>query len=339
MQALVYNATGQVIDSETSQGIPGVRIEAWDVDMKTHTPLAVANTTNKGRFVLRLNFERGGFQSVPDVIFKVYRNGFLLETMESSLSWNANTEEDVTISVLKTPKVRKEVKDRITAKQFVVWADFFQKSDFIGAFQNVKDKAGNIFNLIPDTLLNTFANLDPKPVSVSGRTENEVINQDVNTVKQDMESNNIAVEILPYNPRFNKTFFADISTLSANIQPGQKVNLYQENGTVKYYTVVKERKTLDTSAPLPAAAVTDHKAEIDKLNEALRAAKEDTKRKDEQIAKLQNDISEVSRQQVELQKVFDSGGFKNLLKSMEKTAREVKKDEVVKTGKIVKPGK
>jgi hypothetical protein len=319
MADLVYNATGQVIDNETRQGIPGLRIEAWDVDMKTPAPLAATETNQSGRFALQLDFKKHGFQTVPDVIFKVFRNGMLLESIENSLSWNANSEEDVTISILKTPKVRKDVKDRITAKQFLTWSDFFEQSDFKGVFQNLKEKAGTLWSIIPDSLLNTFAQMEPKPIKSSGNVEKEVINQDVNSVKQKLESDKIAVEVLPYNPKLNKTLFADISTLSTGFKAGQKVKLYEENGTVKYYAVVKERKSVEPATPVSAA---DHTAEIEKLKEELNATKEDSKRKEEQIGKLQQELSDVGKQQAELQKVFKSSDFKKLLKTIGNTGKE-----------------
>ena len=312
MADLVYNATGQVIDNETRQGIPGLRIEAWDVDMKTRAPLAATETKDSGRFALQLDFKRHGFETVPDVIFKVFRNEMLLESSENSLSWNANSEEDVTISILKTPKKRKDVKDSITAKQFLTWADFIQKSDFVGVFQNLNDKAGTLLNVIPDSLLNTFAQLEPKPITFSGNTEKELVNQDVNSVKQKLESDKVEVEVLPYNPRLNKTFFADISTLSTGIKAGQKVKLYEENGVVKYYAVVKENKSQD---PSTSASATDNKAAIKKLQEELNATKEDSKRKEEQIGKLQQELSDINKQHAEIQKVFKSNEFKALLKT------------------------
>jgi hypothetical protein len=321
MADLIYNATGQVIDNETSQGIPGVRVEAWDVDLKTPRPLAVTETNDSGRFALKLDFRKNGFQVVPDVVFKVFRNEMQLESMESSLSWNANSEEDITISIVNTPKKRKDVKDRITAEQFLMWSDFVQQSDFMGVFKNFKDKAGTILSLIPDSLFNTFAQMEPKPIRVSGNTEKEFINQDVNSVKRKLESDNISVEVLPYNPRLNKTFFADISTLSTGIKSGQKVNLYQENGTVKYYSVVKEKSVKGVVTP---GNTDNHKAEIEKFNEELKAAKEDSKRKEEQITKLQQDLSDISKQQEELQKVFKSNDFKKLLKTIGRTGKQDK---------------
>ena len=47
----VYHATGQVIDSETSQGLPEFTVEAWDAAQTTSRPLAVTVTESDGRFI------------------------------------------------------------------------------------------------------------------------------------------------------------------------------------------------------------------------------------------------------------------------------------------------
>src|SRR5688572_27718851 len=160
----VYHATGQIIDSQTNQGLPELTVEAWDAGQSIPRPLAVTVTESDGRFKLELDFNQFGFKEVPDVIFKVLRNGVLLEGAESAVSWNANAEEDVTVLVNRVPKNRTEAKDRITARQFLKVADFLQQSNFLGVATNVAEKVGTRWGTIGDALANTFIKSDFEPV-------------------------------------------------------------------------------------------------------------------------------------------------------------------------------
>jgi hypothetical protein len=316
----VYHATGQVIDKETSQGLPGLSIEAWNVDPASTQPLAVTVTEEDGRFVLTFDFTQQSFGNIPDIIFKVFRNGVLLESAESAVSWNANTEEDVTILIRKIPQKRIDAKNRVTAKQFLKGADFIQQSDFMGLLQNFKDKAGTRWDVVGEVVANTFTKMDFEPLRPARNLEKEVINKDVNTVKRNLESEQIQVTVLPYNPRLNRAFLADITTIPNDLKPGQKVNIYQENGTVKYFALVKEKGSVEG---IPASDE-NQKGELKKLEEELKASKEDSLRKDEQIIQLRQELLAIRQDQAEIKNILKSKDFEALLKTLGKQGDEEK---------------
>jgi len=316
----VYHATGQVIDNQTNQGLPELTVEAWDAGQTTSRPLAVTVTENDGRFKLELDFAQFGFKSVPDVIFKVLRNGVQMQGVENAVSWNANAEEAVTILVNRVPKNRTEAKDRITARQFLKVADVLQQSDFRGIVTNVTEKVGTRWGAITDALANTFTKSDFEPLKPGRNFEKEAVNKDVSTVKQNLESEQIEVNVLPYNPRLDKATLVDLTSFPSNLKAGQKVNLYQENGLVKYMSVVRETKS---SEPAPGGGDLQ-KEELKKLSEELKKSKEDSLRKDKQISELQQELLTIRQEHGEINKIIKSKEFEALLKTGVRKSREKK---------------
>ena len=315
----VYHATGQVIDSETRKGIAALRVEAWIADVSAKRPLAVSETQEDGRFTLRLDFSNQLPETIPEVTFKVFRNEQLLEGIESAVLWNANAEQDVTILIKPPVTPTVELKDRITAKQFLKGADFIQQSDFVGLYQCFRDNVETKWSVVTDVVTNTFTRMDLKPVKPTRNIQKEIMNSDVEMVKRNLESEKVIVnEVLPYNPRLNRALLADITTLPTCLQPGQRVNLYEKNGTVKYYTVVKENRLQDTGS----ISVTGTSTEVKKLEKELKAAREESVRREKQLTQVQQELLTVRREQQELKKILQSRDFKKLLKSMKDTGDE-----------------
>lgn len=309
--AQVYHATGQVIDSQTSEGLAELTVEAWDAGSTISRPLAVTTTEKDGRFTVELDFEQFGFKQIPDVVFKVLQNEVALESIESGVAWNANAEEAVTLLVRVVAKDRSKAKDRVTAKQFLKTADFFQQSDFLGLFMNVKEKVGTRWGTIADAVSNSFLKTEIEPVRPGRNFEKEVVGTDVNTAKKNLEEQQVEVNVLKYNPRLNKATLSDLTSFSTNLKPGQKVNLYEENGTVKYMSVVKEKR----SAAEPTGDDTQ-KEDLKKLSDELKAAKEESFRKDKQIIELQQELLTIKQDHVEIKQMLKSKEFDALLKSV-----------------------
>ena len=98
-----FTITGKVIDRQTRQGIPGLRIEAWDSDLFFDDFLGEAQETDaRGRFRIEFDEERFRefFERKPDLYFKVYQQGRLVHSTEDSIIWNMpQGEREVTIEM------------------------------------------------------------------------------------------------------------------------------------------------------------------------------------------------------------------------------------------------
>ena len=91
-----YEIRGRVIDQFTSEGIAGVRVEAWDKDFVLDDYLASAVTISDGSFSLA--FDDSAFREFfpenwPDLYFKAYCYSELLASTEDSVLWNVTSAE------------------------------------------------------------------------------------------------------------------------------------------------------------------------------------------------------------------------------------------------------
>jgi plastocyanin len=89
-----YEIKGQVIDSFTSEGIAGVRVETWDKDFGVDDYLGSTTTLNDGSFSIA--FDSSAFADLfwdtwPDLYFKVYCRNELLTSTENSVLWNVTS--------------------------------------------------------------------------------------------------------------------------------------------------------------------------------------------------------------------------------------------------------
>jgi hypothetical protein len=98
-----YKVTGNVLNRETSEGVPGLRVEAWDKDLLVNDLVGAATTNRYG--VFRIQFDETYFKELfldrrPDLFFKVFREGALIASTEDNVLWNeANADVEVNIEV------------------------------------------------------------------------------------------------------------------------------------------------------------------------------------------------------------------------------------------------
>jgi hypothetical protein len=326
----IYITTGQVIDRDTSEGVVGLSIEAWDNDLQRAQKLGDAKTDDNGRFSISFDLRQFNYETAPDLFFKVFHDDKLLESTESSVLWNANTQESVTIKI-RTTRERAPGKDRITSTQVFKGVDFFQKSDFEGVFNDYRTKAGTSLGLFADILKNTFTKMDLKPIQVKGSRQTDVVNQDVNVARTNLASKNITVkEVVPYQPGLKESL-QSISLIPKNIQPGQEVKLYVENEKVRYYSIV----TPSASATLPGDVtknLEEHANQLNSMQQELKTAREDSAKKDEIINSLQQQIATLQKSQTEVDTLLKSDNFKRMI-------TEINKPDIPKTGTIKEPKK
>jgi outer membrane protein assembly factor BamB len=97
-----YLILGRVISRISRQGIPNLRVEAWDKDLIVDDLVASAVTDATGAF--RMEFDSSYFRELfvdrqPDLFFRVFDGGKLIKSTEDSVLWNVGAETDITIEV------------------------------------------------------------------------------------------------------------------------------------------------------------------------------------------------------------------------------------------------
>src|SRR5258707_7996848 len=97
-----YLILGRVISRVSQQGIPNLRVEAWDKDLIVDDLVASAVTDATGAF--RMEFDSSYFRELfvdrqPDLFFRVFDGGKLIKSTEDSVLWNVGAETEITIEV------------------------------------------------------------------------------------------------------------------------------------------------------------------------------------------------------------------------------------------------
>ncbi|MDB5148552.1 MAG: hypothetical protein JWQ57_2572 [Mucilaginibacter sp.] len=281
------NVTGQVLDAQTNTGVAGFNVEVWDQSLRFQSAMAVLTTDQHGRFNVVLDLAKLGLQTPPVLVFKVLKDNILYASTDNSVIWNTQTEDDVTIFIRTARPERPVGKDRVNSTQVLKSAAFVHQSDFKGVFQQAKTKASMPAGLFSDMLTNAFKNMNVAPIRVQNDPEAGLKNQDVAAATSSLQAKQIQVnQVLDYNPQLNKDTFKILKGTPVNLAAGQKVNLYQENGKVMYYSVVEE----PAASTLPPAnmATTD---QIKGLQDQLALTQKDSVAKDAQIAQLNTQVA------------------------------------------------
>ncbi len=311
----LYEITGRVIDGTTKEGVANLRVEAWDQDVKYNDLLGSTITNADGGF--NISFDTSYFREYspdvqPDMFFKVFAGKRLVKSTEDAPIKNAKLLENVVIVINMPVFVRPEGKDRVSTEQMMKAAAFFQDSDFLGVYSNFRKKAGTSISLVSDMVMNTITKFDFEPVKVKGVKEDEIVNNDVTHVKGNLENRNIEVaEVREYNPKMNAESFSQYKTLPKNLKTGQRVNLYQENGKVKYYSIVPEPATANvTEAKIPD----EQKLQLEKMHEELALSKKSLAEKDKQLLQLNKELKTIRENQEKINTLLNSDDFTRLMK-------------------------
>ena len=305
MANAIYRVTGRVIDGKARRGVGGLRVEAWDKDQKYHDLLGVAVTDVRGGF--RIKFDETYFReyapdNAPDLFFKVYRNENLLKSTEDSVLWNAKTTTELTIEV-DIPAARPTGKDRVTAAQVIKEIKFMQKSDFRSLWRETGDRTSVLTGFVADMVKNTVRKMDLAPIKPGALRTRDVVNQDVPSARKNLEDQGVTVnQVKPYQPGVNVKSIADVAAFPMRLKAGQKVDLYEENGRVRYYSVVREPRQTNVNAADMARLdqeVTSIRSDlgqfdVGELGQEISAMKTEREALSADVASLRANLTELS---------------------------------------------
>ena len=315
-----FEISGRVVEAGTRRGIYNLKVEAWDKDSKYHDLLGIAFTNGHGDFTI--NFDSTYFREyapdlAPDLFFKIYMGRQLMKNTVEEPIVNAKPKMAPIIEIT-MPTASDAGKDRLSAAQAYSTAAFFQQSDFKGVYQQFKGRVSTPVSAVSDMFINAFTNFNFKPVRPQGPSEDTIINQDIEYVREKLEAQKVTVgEVQPYNPKLNTTSLKSIRYFPLNLKAGQQVTLYEKDGKVRYYSVVQ-----DTKPAHQTQAEDGEKAhlqsQLDNVQKELATTQKTVEQKDEQIVKLKKDIASIKRRQTQLDKLLKSEAFTRLLKAEQK---------------------
>jgi len=315
MEISIFEINGQAIESRSGMPLANLKVEAWDKDVKYNDLLGQAFTNSEGRFSMSFDstyFREHAPDPRPDLIFKVFLGKRLLKSDGDKVIHNAGLRTEVTIKV-EMPELRNIGKDRVSPAKTLQVAEFLEQSDFMGLYGQVREKASASLGFISDMVINTVTKMDLKPLKAGDSRSDTVMGQDVGIAKTNLESQNIEVnEVRQYEPKLNAKSVSDMSRLPLNLKAGQKIDLYEENGKVRYYSIVKETKV--SSEPDK-----DQSVEVNKLKKELEIARREAADKEEKINKLQMEMEMLRKDQGEIKAMLNSDAIRKVLKIKDKT--------------------
>lgn len=283
MSNQIYSITGRVVDKNTAMGIPNLRVEAWDLSQDYQGSFGSSLVDENGHFILCLDLKNTQRKTPPNLFFKVKRGADILASTEDSVVLNSGEDKEVLIE-LNIVKAHPEGNDRLNAKQLFTGVDFLSKSDFKGLFNETKRKAGSRVGFLADMIMNTVKNSELKPINVEKRRDEEMIGQPVEIATEKLRQQNILVnDVIPYSPKLDKKSLVTLTSAQARLKEGQKVNLYEENGDVRYYSIVKEKE----DANLDTTELTKmHREELAKIQKELQLTRENATKKDAEFSEV-----------------------------------------------------
>ncbi len=315
------NITGQVLDAQTNTGVTGVIVEISDKSMRLQRVLATSDTDVHGRFSTVLDMQQLGFDGPLELAFTVLKEGKPFTSTNNSVIWNTQTEDDVTIYIRQQIRADRPIgKDRVNAIQVFRGARFVQQSDFKGVYNQTKGRVSMPFGFITDMLGNAFKNADIAPVRVNPATDTRTLyGQDVAAATTNLQAQQVGVnQVLPYDPTFNSDSFKVLTSAPINVAAGQKVNLYQENGKVKYYTIVQNATVQPPAGQSPTGApqvnlVTQQ--QFASLNDQLAVTKQEAVAKDAMIVQLKVQMEVLQKDHQDLKNIITSDSFTRMMKA------------------------
>ena len=160
----------------------------------------------------------------------------------------------------------------------------------------------------------SYPDFEFNPIRAESASEDQVLDQNVDDATANLEERKIDVlEVYDYNPKMNRTTLKDYNLITRNLKEGQKVNLYQKDGKVRYYSVVDDSKTtLDNKET--TETLRQHKEEMTKMQQELDANKEKMAAKDLEIEKLKKELTTIKRDQKGVQKLLKNQKLIDFLK-------------------------
>ncbi len=105
-----FNISGRIVSKESQLPVPGVRVEAWNWDIRRPVLLGEANTDATGNYAISLDdayFRDHPIDALPEVIFKILRGDRLLDSYSKKVLWSPRTRSitlDLEVSLTEQPE-------------------------------------------------------------------------------------------------------------------------------------------------------------------------------------------------------------------------------------------
>jgi hypothetical protein len=309
-----YRISGRVVERTRRSGVPGVTVEAWDRDTRFHDMLGSEVTDAEGAFSIAFDDDYfGDFapDRSPDVFFKVLRDGrVVLTTFDKPMMNLADGDTQVTLEIAEA-QPPEPGKDRIKTRQMLKATRFFTQSDFKGVMKEQREKGSMLGSFLGALGGKALANFDFAPLRPTGPQTSQVIGQDAASASANLEAQQVKVTgVKTFDPKTDADSARALADFPLRVKAGDRVELYEENGIVRYYAIVKPVAATDVDAATVARLdreVQDLKGEeITQLKAQLAVVQQSAANKDAEIERLRADLAATQAEQRDLSTRFSA---------------------------------
>jgi hypothetical protein len=210
----------------------------------------------------------------------------------------------------------------VSTEQAVKAVRFVKQSDFAGLWREGRDKASTVGRFAGTLGANAFAKFDLEPIGPTGTRNNEVAGQDTATAQRNLAANGIGVaEVKEFNPQADGDSVRAIGAFPLALKSGDAVTLYQQDGKVQYYSIVKPVEAAQVDAGAVARIDKDvqtlktNMIEVESVRTDLETVKANSAQSTAQIegdvAAVKAQVEEVARLKAELAAVQQSAAGKD----------------------------
>jgi hypothetical protein len=319
-----YAIQGLVLDRTTRRGVRGARVEAWDRDTLYHDMLGQVVTNEQGEFTIAYNslyFGNAKPDRGPDVYFKVYLGGReVLSTFDQPAMNTAEGTLQVTLELDAAAPAPAPAPpqgtDRVSARQAIKMADWWRASDFKGVRKEAGAKSSTVSKLLGNIFGKALDDFELDPVQPDGVREGDVVNQDVTQAQTTLALQQVEVtEVKSVSSSGAGTHLSNLKDYPLQLKAGDRVTLYEQDGKVQYYTLVRQTESAQVDGQTVARiddelqtlkaqvrAVDSLRTDVDNLKgvdstveQRLSESAAGVRARDEEVARLKRELGEVRK--------------------------------------------
>jgi hypothetical protein len=239
----LYRVTGTVTDAKSHKAVVNIRVEAWDRESGQAVIFGKAVTDASGQYQITIDesvFGSAAPSKIPDIFLKAFSGSTPLTATGSTVlqggpALSAETTANLQVDM---SQFQPAPKDQLTSAQVLNGIDFFHFSDFKGVFREGRDRTGAANSTLLESARQILSGVNLTPLKPPAVRSRDVINQDPATAQTRLQAQGVTVnQVRRYQP--GTDVINSTTTLAAEVKPGDKVDLLEENGMVRGYVIVK----------------------------------------------------------------------------------------------------
>lgn len=299
-----YLVNGLVVDRISREPVANAQVELRERDTHYHDILGQTVTNPQGGFTVAFEPEDWGDakrERAPDLFFRVFIDGQeVLNTIEQPMMNVPPGRINVTLE-LERPVLPRAAPDRVSVEQLIKAADWWQESDFKGVAREAGGKLGLVGQLLGKRASSKLASWDFEPVRPSATKDEAVVGQTVQQAQSALAAQQVSVAEVKPAQTSGRQLLRTLPDVPLRLRANDRVVLHEENGVVRYYTLVPDKPAANIDQQAVAALEGDvqqlksQTLELDTLRGAVAELRSGSEAQQQRIA----EESEVLRQRTE----------------------------------------